>query len=325
MTDTTDSISADPADDLADVFSIHHFVWLSRNGLVTDYPYVLGPFPATLDLANTGRFDARLKEDLQRWNVLSPEGVLNPDAEFLFNAILGSAEWMLWGTVLLHSLKTNARAEFDPKNADDFGLKHAVRDIPRVTFAIAVTEREIVTALNAPPALIFGRAPRTGDVYRQVGEIFKDMLDPEHNWSPWDGSQLTISASNADVMAKDPKTSKMVNDETDPEAVDAQTEAIEDALTELNVPSHVSKEFADLMSVPTIASAQAVLDYMGPQGTRTTSLGVGVSFLDGKGVVVSYPVGKTHRTRSLYYVPGDVKGFSDAVEALVDLARVEAD
>ncbi|TXH11173.1 MAG: hypothetical protein E6R04_03165 [Spirochaetes bacterium] len=324
MTDTEISQAPDPADELADVFSIHHLVWLSRNGLVNDYPYALGPFPATLDFADTGRFDSRLKEDLQRWGVLTSDGQLNPDAEFLFNAILGSSEWMLWGTILLHSLKTNARAEFDPKKADDFGLKHAVRDVPRVTFTIAVTEQEIVTAMNAPPALIFGRAPRTGKVCEQVGEILKDMLDPEHNWSPWEGSQLTISAGNADAMAKNPETSKMVSEDAEQEDVEAQSEAIEAALTELDVPLHVSKEFADLMSVPTTASVQAVLDYASDRGRITTSLGIGVAFLDGKGVVVSYPVGKTARTRSLYYVPGDTKGFVDAVEALVDLARVEA-
>lgn len=312
----------DPADTLADVFSIHHLVWLARNGLVNDYPYALGPFPGTLDFGDTGKFDMRIREDLERWGIIDG-GALHPDAEFLFNSILGSSEWMLWGTVLLHSLKTNATAEFN-FDEDIFGLRHAVRDIPRVTFAIAVTEREIITAVNAPPALIFDRFPRTRDVHVQVGEILHDMLDPEHNWQPWDGNQLTLTASAAKAMATNPAASKIVNGDEEDDHIAAQTDATESALLELEVPSYESKAFSKLMSAPTSASVQASIDYNSDRGMITASYCLGVTFFDGKGIVVSYPVGKSEKTRLLYYVPGDEKGFADGVKAMLDLAKLES-
>lgn len=341
-------LDADPADTLADMFSIHHLVWLYRYNYISDAPYDLGPFPATLDINDTGRFDVRIQKDLVKWGILVPAGklvsdedprtedeqkerprtgayTLHPDAKLLFEALIGDNEWALLGTVLLYSLKTNAREQFDPDKVDEFGLIHAVRDVPRVKFVIAVTPREIMTALNAPPQLILNRVPRVGNIYKQVGEMFKLMLDPNKDWKPWPGPKASVPWSTVKVLSDNPDTSKMGEDE---DARATQAAEVKSVLSDIGVSSNTSKVLENLVTLPTTAAVRVALSYTSPKGKITPDVGLGVTFFDDEekgGVVVSYPVGRTSQTRSIRYVPGDGQGFIEAVESIVTLTEESLD
>ena len=308
----------DPADTLPHVFSIHHLVWLQRVGLLTDLPYELGPFPMTLDFMGSGKFDARIEEDLEEWGILVKGRNLHPEAQFLFDAITGHADWTLWGLVLLYSLKTNAREEFDPQKVDEFGLKHAVRDIPRVPFIIAVTKTEIVTALNAPPRLILHRIPRAGDVYKQVGEALRLMLDPEQNWEPWQGKRASLPFKSAKEIAADPELATLLDDE---DARKKQAAAVKEKLLCADFSATTSKVLAELTEFPVSSSVVVNINYPTSKGLITPNASMSVNYFEGAGIVVSYPVGRDEDTRLLYYVPGDAAAFQTGVKALVELSE----
>lgn len=308
----------DPADLLEDVFGIHHLVWLYRNEYIHDAPYELGPFPATMDFMGTGKFDEKIKQHLLQWGIITTDGELHPDARFLFETLLGRYKWALWGSVLLHSMKTNARETFDPKGDDEWGLKHAVRDVPRVPLMIAVTDREIVTAINAPPQLVLNRIPRIGNVYKQVGSLLKGILDPEGNWSPWAGPRVSIPMRAANQIAENKDISRLTDDD---DARREQAIEVKKALRAMEFSSNTVEKFTELAGYPTAASLSANINYPSSSGMVSPSVALGVTFFDGAGVVVSYPVGRTDETRTLYYVPGDEAGFAAGVEAMVQAAE----
>lgn len=304
-------------------FSVHHLSWLHRHGFLHDLPHELGPFPVNPDLSDTGAFDALLGSQLSSWGIVS-DGVLNPDAGFLFESLMGQgAEWVLWGTVLLYSLKTDARASFDPKGIDEWGLKHAVRDVPRVQFMIAHTPREIVSAINAPPNLIINRIPVTGeDIALQTGRVLRALLDPQENWKPWSGPTVTAKMAEIRTLAENPELSRL--DLEDEEALTRRPDQMRRALLGMELSPKTAETMAELSRFPTTAAAQVSVNYPTPGGLVTPKVAMGVTFFDGAGIMVSYPVGKTDETRAVYYVPGDEKGFTDGVRAMVAAAEAEA-
>lgn len=243
---------------------------------------------------------------------------LNPEAEFLFNAITGHCAWSLFGVALLYTLKTNAREEFAAHTVGDFGLRHAVRDIPRVPFIIAVTDTEIISAVNAPPALILNRVPRSGDVYKQVGAVLHDLLDPENNWEPWKGKTVTLPFSTMKEMTGNPELSALTDDE---DAREAQAKAVKDHLMEADFSSTTSRALAELTSYPLSSSVAVNLNYTTHGGRVTPNVSMGVNFFDGAGVVVSYPVGSNPETRLIYYTPGDAAAFREGVAQLVGVVE----
>lgn len=315
-------VEIDPADTLPDVFSIHHFVWLCRNGYLPDMPYSLGPFPLTLDFKGTGKFDARIQRDLTKWGVISDDK-LDPVAESMFTAITGACSWSVSGIVFLYTLKTNAREEFIAKHGQDdvYGIRHAVRDVPRVPFIAAVTEEEIVTAIVSPPAMIFNRIPRKGDEFKQVGNIIRMMLDPEENWDPWPGPRISVPYSTVRALAEDPETGQTVEDA---DARATQVDKVKKALRGMDTGSSTVNALGDLVNHPLTAGATLIMDMQTTKGTATSSVGIGVSFFDGAGEVVSYPVGKHANGRVIYYAPADDAGFADALKSLAEITEYEA-
>lgn len=310
----------DPTSALSGVFSIHHLVWLWRYGYLQDAPYTLGPWPMSVDMAQSGKFDNRIKEDLVSWGILSESTGLHPEAKTLFDALVGNNQWELWGTILLHSLKTNAVEVFDPEGNDEWGLRYAVRNVPRVKFVIAVTDREIITALNAPPQLVLNRVPRRGKVDKQVGEMFRLMLDPNSDWIPWRGPRASLPWSMVNDLSKNPETSAMSEDS---EQRSTQSMAARDFMTKCGVSPTTSKVIGKLVKLPSSAAVRATISMSSPHGRVSPDVGIGVTFYDDEddgGVVVSYPVGKHEATRSIRYVPGDDQGFIEGVSSLIELS-----
>lgn len=305
-------------------FSTHHLSWLYRNGFLPDLPLELGPFPLTPVLDNADAFDAMLRDQLVSWDLLR-EGELNPEARFLFETLLGlGTTWSLWGTVLLHSLKTNARANFDPDGLDEWGLKHAVRDIPRVQFMICATNKEFITALNAPPNLIMNRIPVTSEsLHLQAGRILKAMLDPTQQWNPWPGPAISAPMTAIVELAENPETSRL--DLEDDALLAQRPGTVRRLLLDKDMSAKTAEALAELSRLPTTAAAQVSLNYPTPAGQLTPKVSMGVAYLDGAGVMVSYPMGKTERTRTLYYAPGDDQGFSAGVKSLLDAAETETE
>jgi len=300
-------------------FSQHHLGWLYRNGFIPDLPLELGPFPLVPDQVAAEALEEHLRKQLIEWGVVS-EGLLNPEAKFLFESLLGiGVTWTVWGTVLLHSLKTNDRAEFDPEGIDEWGLKHAVRDVPRVHFMICVTPKEIITVLNAPPNLIMNRVPIKGpNLALQVGVILKSMLDPQQRWTPWPGPSLSAPMSVITKLVEIPEASRL---DLDAEDATKRPDVVKRALRELEMSNKTSEALAELSSYPTTAVAQVSINFPTPSGWVTPPVSMGVSFLDGAGVMVSYPAGKTEQTRTLYYVPGNDEGFENGIRSLTEAAR----
>lgn len=317
-----DALTQDPADLLPETFSIHHLVWLHRHSFLHDAPYELGPFPATLDFAGTGKFDIKIKEHLTKWGILTDDG-LHPEARWLFETLLGKYEWAVWGTVVLHNMKTNARQTFDPKGADDWGLKYAVRDEPRVPLMIAVTDREIVTAVNAGfEGLVLNRIARIGNPHKQVGTLLKGILDPPGNWEPWSGPRVSLPHRAARQIAENPETGKITDDD------DLRTEqvtAIKKTLRQMELSPATVDRLTDLAGFPHAATLNLNINYPASSGVVSPSVAMGVVFLDGAGIVVSYPVGRSEETRTLYYVPGDEAGFTAGIEAMVQAAEYAAE
>lgn len=317
-----DPTKQDPAELLPDTFTIHHMLWLHRYGYINDAPYELGPFPATLDTMGTGKFDTKIREQLINWGIIT-DSELHPEARFLFETLLGRYEWALWGTVVLVSMKTNAREEFDPQGMDEWGLKHAVRDEPRVPMMIALTAREIVTAINGGlQGMVLNRIPRVGNPYKQVGTILKGMLDPEGNWEPWAGPRVSLAQRVAQQLSEDESTGRRQDDD---DARNEQKTAVKRVLREMDFSSGTVDRLTELAGYPVSASLSANINFPSPNGMVSPTVALGVSFLDGAGIVVSYPVGRTEETRTLYYVPGDDAGFEAGVEAMVQAAEYVAE
>lgn len=318
---TSPNSTVDAAIGVPSMFSIHHLVWLHRFGYLTNLPYELGPFPITLDFAATGQFDKRLREQLTEWGVIDvATNKLTPEAEDLLSALTGFADWALWGTILLHSLRTNARENFDPGGADDWGLKHAVRDVPRVPFMIAVRNREIITAISTPDALIITRNDRVGDVHLQVGRLLHEMLDPTGLWEPWGGPTISVPHLTIKSLAADPSVSSLDGDD-DPDTRTSRSLSTKNVLTGSDLPPATTKALVELQTHPTTAIVQVSINYNAGHGQVTPELATGVTFFDGAGIVVSYAVGRTDETRSIRYVPGDEQGFTAGVKALVEAAQ----
>lgn len=304
------------------MFCIHHLVWLHRFGFLPNLPYELGPFPITLDFAATGKFDAKLREQLISWGVLSGDGnTIEPEAEDLLTALTGNSEWALWGTVLLYSLRTSAVKDFDPDGADEWGLKYAVRDVPRVPFMVAVRRREVITALSTPDALVINRIPRSGDVHRVVARALKEMLDPEKNWEPWGGPMISVPHTTVQALAEDPSVSRLTDEDGNPDAISARVEDTKAALSHHDLPRATAEALLELQSHPTTANVQVSINYSSAHGQVTPKLAMGITYFDGAGIVVSYPVGKTDETRSIRYVPGDENGFMNGVKSLIEMAE----
>ena len=308
----------DPVNMLEDMFSIHHLVWLYRYEYIHDAPYELGPFPSTMDFAGTGKFDEKIRQDLLKWGIISNDGALHEEARFLFETLIGKYDWALWGAVRLYSMKTNAREQFDPKQADEWGLKHAVRDVPRVPMMIAVTDTDIVTAINAPPQLVLNRIPRVGNVFKQVGELLRGILDPNQLWEPWAGPRVSMSQRVTNQIVSNKDVSTLTDDDS---ARGDQVVELKKVLKNLDMSSNTVNTLSQLASHPTSAALSANINYPTPSGMVSPSVALGVSFLDGAGIVVSYPIGRSEETRTLYYVPGDQAGFAAGVEAIFQAAE----
>lgn len=310
----------DAAIGVPQMFTIHHLIWLHRYGYLPNLPYELGPFPITLDFASSGQFDKRLREQLTEWGVIDvASNKLVPEAESLFSALTGFSDWALWGTILLYSLRTNARETFDPGGADDWGLKYAVRDVPRVPFMIAVRNREIISALSTPEALIINRIDRVGEANLQVSRILHEMLDPSGLWEPWTGPTISVPHTTVKALASDESVSSLDGDD-DADSREERAASTKNALRDSDLPPATAKTLVELQRHPTTASVQVAINYNASHGQVTPDLAMGVTFFDGAGVVVSYPVGKTDETRSIRYVPGDEKGFTDGVASLLGAA-----
>lgn len=301
-------------------FSIHHFVWLYTNDQVSGLPYELGPFPMSLDFDGSGDFDKKLREQLIDWGIIDINGVINSEAKYILESFLGSANWSLWGIILLYSLKTDATERFNDGKPDEFEIYKGVRDVPRVPFMISVMPKEIITGLSTGQAFIMNRIPRVGDLYKQVASVFRDILDPNEEWSPWAGPSISVPQKIVNTLAKDPEMSALTDNA---DALEAQSKKVKMALVGTDMSPATSKALVELTSHKTIAAAQVCVNYESSQGQITPSLSTGISFFDGAGVVVSHPHGNTDATRSIRYVPGNVDGFAAGVKALISAAEYE--
>lgn len=338
-------------------FNARHLLWLNEHRYVGALPMELGPFPFPPPV-NTKSYNDALRDELRDWGLLAArteatagwiEGdtteVFHPEAHKLLMDLAGNFEcWKLGGSTLLHCLKTNDREEFEEEFAevDLWGLRHAVRDIPRVPFVIAVTGTEILTAVSRPDELVIGRREMTHPPAVEAGRALLDMLDPKRNWTPWKGPQIMLPMSVSTELASSAETGAVVAlpdpaADDDDDAADAaaqerearvaeQKTAIRTALmTGVGAGFNESTKLAELATKPLSSMTEAVITYPSANGMRLLEgLSIGVSFIEGEGVMVSYPIGTTEHTRTVVYAPGTEENVVEAVKNMLELVVDDA-
>ena len=147
------------------------------------------------------------------------------------------------------------------------------------------------------------------------------MLDPEKNWEPWKGPMISVPYTTVKSLAEDPSVSRIDSEDGNPDAISARVDDTKAALSKHDLPRATSDALLELQAHPTTANVQVSINYTSVHGQVTPKMSMGVTYFDGAGIVVSYPVGRTDETRSIRYVPGDENGFVAGVKSLVEMAE----
>ncbi|AOS94964.1 hypothetical protein AN480_28390 (plasmid) [Mycobacterium intracellulare subsp. chimaera] len=294
-----------------DQFDQRHLIELHRRGLLERLPMELGPMP----IAN---FGPQLWEDLIRWRIVDgATETLNPEAKKLFDGLI-NYEWAVWGIVLLYNERRRVVADL-PAEFFRFGVQHAVRDIPRVTFLIGVLNQRVTTAVLANGELDISsdpaEGPRPADIQRQIAKILLTVLDPGQKWAPYPMTRVSIPAPDSGgrklsaLRNGDPKERKKILSTTTA------------GLKKAGVTAQTSEVIAELLSQDNPASAQITVTRKTGTGRHTArDNAAGVLFFGGTktGVVVSYPTRAPDHEPWVTYEPGSVDGVARAIAALQD-------
>lgn len=306
-------------------FTVSHWHWLAAKNMVRQMPAELGPtFPYLMTS------EAQIMHDLTAWSALDEDGLLTPEAGAMFGAVTGHAELTVYGTVLLYGQR-RAPAELPPE-LKGFGLEAAVRDVPRVTFAIGVDTREVVCAVVNNTSVVFTRRLRRGDAVTDAAAGVLDVLDPESLWKAYPlPASVVLPGTVVDQLASDPDASTLIDTEPGPDAND-DARAADDAyrnkartstrkiLQAAKTPAGAQTAIADIAGATTHALAQITVKMRDVDVSRGQPGAIALSFLLGKGIVASYPSGSGD-LRRITYASGNVTGIADGLRALSSAYR----
>lgn len=319
LTATTDATA--PVTATSPWFTVTHWHWLAAKGMVRPVPYELGALlPQIIDN------EAQIIHDLTAWEALDSRGRITAEAEEMFGAVSGAAALTLYGTVLLYA---HRRAPVElPGELKEFGLAAAVRDVPRVTFAIGVTDREVVTALINQSTVVIERRRRDGDADDDAAAALRRLLDPGGDWKPYPlpVTTITLPGDAVDQLATSEHTAGVIDAEPGDDATDEERAADAERrrrvgdgarriLTAAQIPGSAAGVIADIAAATTDALAQVTVRDSSVDVARGEPSALALAFLRGKGVVASYPVG-SGRWRRVVYTSGNKEGIATGIGEL---------
>lgn len=322
---SVDSTPAAPAAHASPWFTVSHWHWLAAKGHVRQIPVELG-----LTFPHLFLSEGQIANDLTAWEALDGRGEITEEAAAMFAAVSGAAELTLYGTVLLYAYRREP-VEL-PAELKEFGLEAAVRNVPRVTFSIGVTEREVVTVLVNNGTVIFDRRRRRGDAAAEAAQGLRKLLDPADDWKPYPlPTTITLPGEAVDALATSENTAGVIDSEPGEDATDDEKTAdierrervrkgVRRVLVTAKVPADASAAIADIATATTDALAQVTVRTNTVDVPRGEPSALAIAFLRGKGVVASYPAG-TGRFRRVTYVPGTVSGIATGIAALRRVAE----
>jgi len=297
-----------------------HWHWLAAKGHVRQMPADLGPSFPHLFLS-----EAQIVHDLTAWSALDARGEITTEAKAMFGAVSGDAELTLYGTVLLYAHRREPVTL--PAELEEFGLGAAVRNVPRVTFAIGLTGGEVVTALVNNASVVFSRRHRRGEIVADAAEALRGLLDPGGDWEPYPMTgPVTLPGEAVDALATGGDTVGVIDSEPAEDATDAERVAdaehrtrvgkgVRTALRSARIPSGAVEDIAGIATATTDAVAQVTLRDRSVDVQRGEPAALALAFLRGRGVVASYPSG-SGPTRTITYVSGSTSGIRTGIAAL---------
>ena len=317
---TADADTAAPVTETSPWFTISHWHWLAAKGMVRHLPAEMGPTFPHLFLS-----EAQIIHDLTAWSALDVRRRITPEAEEMFGAVSGAAEMTLYGTVLLYA---HRRAPVTlPAELKEFGLEAAVRNVPRVSFAIGLTERETVTALVNNLSVVFTRQLRRGDAADDAAGALLRLLDPEGNWPTYPlSTPITLPAEVAEQLATSEETSGVIDSEPSEDATEKEraddlekrkriVSGARKVLRGARIPSGSAEVIADIAGSTTDALAQVTLRTRDVDVSRGEPGALAINFLRNKGAVASYPSGNG-QFRRILFVSGNLSGISTGIATL---------
>ena len=318
---SADNTVAAPVTETSPYFTVSHWHWLAATGKVRRMPAELGPtFPHLLTS------EAQITHDLTAWSALDPQGRLTAEAEAMFGAVTGHANLTVYGTVLLYGQR-RAPAELPPE-LKEFGLEAAVRDVPRVTFVIGLTTREVVCALVNNISVVFTRRLRRADEATDAATAILELLNPDGRWPAYPLPRpIVLPAAVVDELASD-KDSVTLFDadpdaDADADALRADADARERARTATTrvlraakTPAAAQSTIADIASSTTHALAQITVSTRDVDVPRGDPGALALVFLRDKGIVASYPT-SSGKFRRITYTAGNATGITSGINALI--------
>lgn len=319
---SADNASTAPVTETSPYFTVSHWDWLAATGKVRRMPAELGPtFPHLLTS------EAQVVHDLTAWGALDPHGRITGEAEAMFGAVTGHAELTVFGTVLLYGQRRPS-AQL-PAELKGFGLEAAVRDVPRVTFVIGLTEREVVCALVNNISAVFTRRLRRGDASADAAQAVLDLLNPEGEWPPYPLQRpIVLPAAVVDELASHSDTAALFNTDpadnpdADPDTVASDNAARERArsttarlLRAAKTPAAAQSAIAEIAGATTHAIAQITAMTSEVDVPRGDPGALALAFLRDRGLVASYPSG-SGKFRRITYCSGNAKSIAEGINAL---------
>ncbi|KMV19715.1 hypothetical protein ACT17_06475 [Mycolicibacterium conceptionense] len=322
---TADNLGLAPVTETSPYFTVSHWHWMSAMGMIRQIPAELGPtFPHLLTS------EAQIVHDLKAWSALDEKGDLTAEAAEMFGAITGHANLTVFGTVLLYGQRRDP-VEL-PAELKQYGLEAAVRNVPRVTFVIGVTDKEVVCALLNNLTVVITRRPRRADTNEDAAAAVRDLVDPTDLWPAYPlKAPIILPGAVVDQLASNPDSSKVIDTEPGEDASDEERAAdtalrekarktTEAALRASKTPTWVREAMSEIASATTDATAIITVRVSDVDVSRGEPAAMPLAFLRGKGIVASYPSG-SGSVRSITYVPGTVAGITNGIRSLSNAYR----
>lgn len=322
---TADATTAAPVTETSTYFTLSHWHWLAAMNLVRAIPADLGPTYPHLFIS-----EAQIIHDLKAWSALDEHGKLTTEAEAMFGAVTGHAELTLYGTVLLYAQRRDPVKL--PEMLKEFGLEAAVRDVPRVTFAIGITDREVVTALVNNTTVVFTRRLRRDEDTADAAAAVLELLDPDNQWPPYPlATPIVLPGELVDQLATGKDTGLLIDTEPGEDATEEEQDkdaakrdkvrnSVRSVLGAAKTPAAAAEAIAEIASSTTHALAQITVRTSEVDVSRTDPGALAVVFLRDRGAVASYPSG-TGQFRRITYVAANAPGITTGISVLRDSYR----
>lgn len=322
---TADNTAAAPVTGTSPYFTVSHWHWMAAKSMVRQIPVELGPtFPHLMTS------EAQIAHDLTEWGALDERGHLTDEAKEMFDTVTGHAELTVFCTVLLYAQRrepVQVPAELKP-----FGVQAAVRDVPRVTFVLGVSKREVVSALINNTTVVFNRRLRRDEAAADAATAVLELLDPSGDWPAFPmKAPIILPGGVVERLAADSEASKLFDSEPEPDAdekIRAEAEAVRErarkaarnVLHAAKTPAGAQAVIADIAGSTTHALATLTATTQDVDVSRGEPGALALVFLRGRGVVASYPSG-SGSIRRITYASGNVIGIKNGIQALSNAYR----